>query len=105
MSGKKEGCAFCVGMSFTVCLGSFTQDVEAQLHANLCANPLMLLASCVNSPIEHNVFHCLHVPVAGCSASCVNWALEEDQISLLKSWGGCVSACFTERFVICKQKT
>ncbi len=42
--------------------------------ANLQANPLMLLASCVNTPIDHNVFHNLHARVARCSASCVNWA-------------------------------
>ena len=33
-----------------------------------------LRASCVNTPIEHSVFHYLRVPVARCSASCVNWA-------------------------------
>ena len=36
----------------------------------------MLLASCVNTPIDHNVFHILRACVARCSASCVNWALE-----------------------------
>ncbi len=33
---------------------------------------LMLLASCVNTPIDHNVFHYLRAHVARCSASCVN---------------------------------
>ena len=51
--------------------GLFTQDALAHLHVN----PLMLLATCVNTPIDHNVFHNLHVPVARCSASCVNGAL------------------------------
>ncbi len=32
----------------------FTQDAKADLHANLRANPLMLLATCVNTPIDHN---------------------------------------------------
>ena len=54
--------------------GPFTQDVKAHLDANLQANPLMLLVSCVNTPIDHNRFHNLHVRVARCSASCVNWA-------------------------------
>ncbi len=40
------------------------------------ANPLMLLASCVNTHIDHNVFHNLHVRVSRCSVSCVNWALD-----------------------------
>ena len=43
-------------------------------EAHLRANPLILLASCVNTPIDHNVFHNLRVHVARCSASCVNWA-------------------------------
>ena len=43
-------------------------------HANLPANPLMLLASCVNTPIDYNVFHYLHTLVARCSASCVTRA-------------------------------
>ena len=34
----------------------------------------MLLATCVNTPIDHNVFQNLRTPVARCSASCVNWA-------------------------------
>ncbi len=54
--------------------GPFTQDALAHLHANLRANPLMLLASCVNTPIDHNVFHNLFTHVARWSASCVNWA-------------------------------
>ena len=34
----------------------FTQDAQADLCANLHASPLMLLATCVNTPINHNVF-------------------------------------------------
>ena len=41
--------------------GPFTQDAEAHLRANFRANPLMLLASCVNTPIDCSVFHNLHV--------------------------------------------
>ncbi len=41
---------------------------------NLCAYPLMLLASCVNTPIDHSVFHYLDAPVTRCSVSCVNGA-------------------------------
>ena len=43
--------------------GPFKQDAEAHLHTNL-------LASCVNTPIDDNVFHNLHACVARCSASC-----------------------------------
>ncbi len=52
----------------------FTQDTEALLGTNLQAKPLMLLASCVDTPIDHNVFHRpnLRAHVARCSASCVN---------------------------------
>ena len=57
----------------------FTQDAKADLHAdlhtNLPANPLMLLATCVNTPIDHSVFHYLLAPVARCSAPCVNRGL------------------------------
>ena len=35
----------------------------------------MLLASCVNTPIDYNVFHNLRAHVARCSASCVNGPL------------------------------
>ncbi len=48
----------------------FTQDAWAHLRVN----HLMLLASWVNTPIDHNVFHNLRTRVARCSASCVNWA-------------------------------
>ncbi len=34
----------------------------------------MLLATCVNTPVDNNVFQNLHTPVARCSVSCVNWA-------------------------------
>ena len=40
----------------------------------------MLLATCVNTPIDHNVFQNLCTPVARCSASCVNWALDRAPI-------------------------
>ncbi len=40
----------------------------------LSASPLMFLATCVNTPIDHNVFHNLHACVTRCSASCVNGA-------------------------------
>ncbi len=50
----------------------FTQDAQADLRANLCANPLMLLATCVSTPIYCSVY--LHARVARCSASCVNGA-------------------------------
>ncbi len=52
----------------------FTQDTQAYLHAN----PLMLCATCVNTPIYYRVFHNLHAYVARCSASFVNGALECD---------------------------
>ncbi len=48
----------------------FTQHPKADLRAN----PLMLLAICVNTPIDHSVFHNLLMPVARCSVSCVNGA-------------------------------
>ncbi len=38
----------------------FTQGAEADLHANLCANPWKLCATYVNTPIDSNVFHYLH---------------------------------------------
>ena len=51
-----------------------TGHVSTCVHTNLHANPLMLLASCVNTPIDHHsVFHNLPVCVVRCSASCVNW--------------------------------
>ncbi len=49
-------------------LGPLSQEALA----DLLANPLMLLASCVNTPIYYSVFQNLPVPVARCSASCVN---------------------------------
>ncbi len=39
------------------------------------ANPLMLLATCVNTPICCSLFHNLRARIARCSASCVNGAL------------------------------
>ncbi len=42
--------------------------------ANLHAFPLMLLATCVNTPIYCSVSHNLHAHVARCPASCVNGA-------------------------------
>ncbi len=44
-------------LSLRKILGPFTQDAQAHLHAK----PLMLLASCVNTPIDHNVFHYLRM--------------------------------------------
>ncbi len=45
-----------------------------QICTNLLrTNPLMI-ASCVNTPIDHNVFHYLRTRVTRCSASCVNGA-------------------------------
>ena len=55
----------------------------------------MLLASCVNTPIDYNVFHNLRAHVARCSASCVNWTRECMRIATgnLKSLpGGHVTA-------------
>ncbi len=48
----------------------FTQDAE--MRANFLTIPWTLLVSCVNTPIDHNVLHSLHLPVARCSASCMN---------------------------------
>ncbi len=45
----------------------------------------MLLATCVNTPIDHNVFQNLRTPVARCSASCVNWACSESSKMPVKS--------------------
>ena len=50
----------------------FTQDAKADLRANLHANTLMLLATCVNTSIYCSVFHNLH-------ASCVNGALQKSK--------------------------
>ncbi len=49
----------------------FTQDAKADLRSH----PLMLLATCVNTPVDHSVSYNLHMPttpVARWSASCVN---------------------------------
>ncbi len=46
-------------------LAPFTQDAEAHLHAN----PLMLLAICVNTPIDCSAFHNLHTHC--CEVVCV----------------------------------
>ncbi len=43
-------------------------------RANVHATPLMLRASCVNTPIDYSVFYYLRMPVARFSASCVNGA-------------------------------
>ncbi len=55
-------------------LGPFTQDAWAHLHTNLLANPVMLLASCVNTPIDHSVFHYLHALLQGARVLC-EWGL------------------------------
>ena len=48
----------------------------------------MLLASCVNTPIDHKVSHNLLASVARCSVSCVNWALERQRMKLVFSFTG-----------------
>ncbi len=55
----------------------FTQDAWADLRAN----HLMLLATCVNTPIDNSVSHNLLMPVARCSASCVNgvWGILKEK--------------------------
>ncbi len=68
----------------------FTQDVQAHLHAN----PLMLLASCVNTPIDQNVFYYLHMPVARCSVRCVNWAQTEINLRPSQDRGACMHFFF-----------
>ena len=52
-----------------------TKDAKTDLPENLHASPLMLLETCVNTPMYYSVFHNLHTHVARCSASCVNGAL------------------------------
>ena len=52
----------------------FTQDAEADLHANLQANPLILPACCVNIPMGNNWFHSLLATFVSTSASCVKGA-------------------------------
>ena len=54
-----------------------TQETEVNLRPNLLANPSMLLVSCVNTPIDHIMFHYLRPLVVKCSASCANWALRK----------------------------
>ncbi len=54
--------------------GPIHTGCESRFAANLHANPLMLLATCVNTPIYCSVFHNVHALVARCSASCVNGA-------------------------------
>ncbi len=53
--------------------------------AQICANPLMLLAACVNTPIYCSMFHNLHACVARCSASCVNGAQKSSAAHALLS--------------------
>ncbi len=40
---------------------------------HICVQSCVQTASCVNTPIDYNVFHNLPARVARCSASCVNW--------------------------------
>ncbi len=49
-----------------------TRRVSRFVCLNLPANPLMFLATCVNTPISYSVFHYLRAHVARCFASCVN---------------------------------
>ncbi len=55
----------------------FQSNVHTGRVSNLRANPLMLLATCVNTSICNYVFQNLHIPVPRCSASCVNWTSEQ----------------------------
>ena len=65
---------------------------RSSLHSNLRANSFMLLATCVNTPIDCSVFHNLYAHVARCSASCVNGALiqktntKENSFELSEFW-------------------
>ncbi len=69
---KKGFCGFKKSLKLDLWfVGPFTQDAQAHLDANY-ANPLMLLASCVITPIDHNVFHNLCAHVARCSVFCAN---------------------------------
>ena len=70
-------CAVCEQLSI-LCERAYLKPRSHRTRNQVCmqiSNPLMLLASCVNTPIDHNVFQNLCIPVARCSASCVNWAL------------------------------
>ena len=53
----------------------FTQDAGRDAHANWNANPLMLLACNVNTPIDNNRSHLLVLHCTSRCASCVNGAL------------------------------
>ena len=55
----------------------FTQDAWADLRANLHANPLMLCATCVNTPICRNVSHCFRD--ASRKVFCVNGASKDNR--------------------------
>ena len=54
---------------------SFTQAVGRDAHANSNANPLMLLACSVNTPIDNNRSHLPALRCTSSRASCVNVAL------------------------------
>ena len=58
---------------------SFTQDAGCDAHANSNANPLMLLAYSVNTPIDNNRSHLLALRCASHRASCVNGASTNNQ--------------------------
>ena len=63
----------CAGPQIKASQAQFTQDAEADLHPNLHPNHLMLLVSCMNTPIDCvDLSYCLHVAVCSASASCVN---------------------------------
>ncbi len=67
------------------------------LQADLRANPLMWLATYVNTPIYCSVFLFLHARVASCSGSCVNGALgPSSHCSELPGPGRCCELGFSK---------
>ncbi len=63
----------------------------------LRANPLMLLATCVNSFIYCSVFHNLRAHVARCSPSCVNGAQNSVPFKAFSHQGFLRCACVGQR--------
>ncbi len=45
------------------CTAWFTQDAQADFHANLCTDPLMLLASCVNTHLQQRLHYFVCCPL------------------------------------------
>ncbi len=75
---KKATLACCVTHTGTRLKTVFTPKFTPIFHlrrSRLRANPLILLAICVNTPIDHKADHNWCARVVRCSASCVNWAL------------------------------